>query len=106
MPSSPPSPLASNPLIVVTRIGFAPAATRRIRPVVRSPTNADVPSGSGANPVGAARQAAMTAGSAGRHGSAGAVVLGDGFDETRPEDGGGEDAGAVLGARSWGSTGV
>ena len=59
------------PSICATRAGSVPAATCRIRPVVRSPTSADSPSGSGASPHGAARQVAMTAGSVAAHGSGG-----------------------------------
>ena len=73
-----------------------------MRPVVRSPTRADWPSGSGASPHGAVRQVAMTASSVGAHGSvASADPLGDGYGEL-PE--GGTADGMAPGVLSSGTT--
>jgi hypothetical protein len=66
----------SRPATVVTWTGSVPGATFRMRPVFRSPTSADTPSGSTARPHGASRQAAMMVGSVGRHGSSGVACEG------------------------------
>ena len=109
MPSRPPSPLASMPSSCVTSSGSVPCSTRRIRPVVRSPTSAAVPPGNGARPHGAARQVAITAASVGAHGSGGGVVwpeLGDALEPGADGDGvaGDESRGTAPGAVSDGWT--
>src|SRR6478609_11911128 len=85
MPSRPPSPLASTPSIWATSAGSVPLATCKMRPVVRSPTSAVAPSGSGASPNGALRQVAITAASVGAQGSVGACdPLGGGLTGADP----------------------
>src|SRR5664279_1622247 len=99
MPSRPPSPLASMPSILAISTVCSPLATCRIRPVVRSPTSADWPSGSGARPQGAVRQVAITDSSVGAHGSLGAwLPLGLGLGDWSVGDGDPDDGCAVLGS--------
>ena len=63
---SPPPPLASTGIVVTTTAG-APCRTRSTRPVVRSPTSADSPSGSTAIAPTGARHVATTCGSGSTH---------------------------------------
>jgi len=74
--------------------------------VVRSPTSAETPSGNGASPQGALRQAAITAGSVGTHGSglAGVEDLVDPVLELPGDEV--EVRGALLSGNCWGITGV